>query len=260
MNALHNRFNIAGLSLAMLLHVGVLAYLYFARVPSPKRVTVVEMELKKPKPPAPPEPKPPEPEKPPEPPPPEPPKKVVKRLPQPAQAPKPTTPPPPNPPPEPPKPVFGIDPSQTGGAGISVPTGNTTMADPNQRPKVKVIPPLPPSTAPGGSEYRPVAEEQLKKIPEHDADECGAAMKEKWNSSEAHAQGLEGKVTLRIELDERGKVHGVKVVHGISREVDSIAVGNVKFNPRCKFAPAIGQDGKPVAFVIESYVVRFENE
>lgn len=260
MTALENRFSIVGLSLALLLHGGVLAYLYYARVPQPKRVIVVEMDVKKAKPAPPPEPPPPEPEKPPEPPPPEPPKKVVKRQPRPSSAPKPSTPPPATPPPEPPKPVFGIDPSQTGGQGISVATGNTTMADPSQRPKVKEIPPLPPSTAPGGSEYHPVAEEQLKKIPDHDADECGAAMKEKWNSSEAHAQGLEGKVNLRIELDERGKVHGVKVIKGISREVDSIAIGFVRFNPRCKFSPAIGKDGKPVAYVIESYVVRFENE
>ncbi|HRI54862.1 MAG TPA: hypothetical protein PLW65_32215, partial [Pseudomonadota bacterium] len=62
------------------------------------------------------------------------------------------------------------------------------------------------------------------------------------------------------ELDGRGKVHGVKVIRGISREVDSIAIGFVRFNPRCRFGPAIGKDGKPVAYVIESYVVRFENE
>lgn len=260
MNALANKFNVVGLVLATLLHGGILAYLYLARVPVQKHVTIVEMEVRKPKPPPPPEPPKPEPEKPPEPPPPEPPKKVVKQRPQPAQAPKSQAPPPPEPPAEPPKPVFGIDPSQTGGTGIAVATGNTTVADPSKRPKVKEIPPLPPSSAPGGSEYHPVAEEQLKKIPEHDADECGAAMKEKWNGSEAHAQGLEGQVNLRIELDERGKVHGVKVIKGINREVDSIAVGFVRFNPRCKFAPAIGQDGKPVAFVIESYVVRFENE
>ena len=51
MTALENRFSIAGLSLAMLLHGGVLAYLYYARVPLPKPVTVVEMEVKKAKPP-----------------------------------------------------------------------------------------------------------------------------------------------------------------------------------------------------------------
>ena len=260
MNALHHRFNIAGLVLAMLLHGGILAYLYLARVPVPKRVTIVEMELRKPKPPPPVEPPKPEPEKPPEPPPPEPPKKVVKRQPRPAEAPKSTTPPPPQPPVEPPKPVFGIDPSQTGGQGISVATGNTTMADPSHRPKVKEIPPLPQATAPGGTEYHPVAEEQLKKLPDHDTEECAAAMKEKWNTSEAHAQGLEGKLTMRIELDERGKPRRVTVTQGLSKELNSIATGFVRFDPRCKFAPAIGKDGKPVAFVIESYVVRFENE
>jgi outer membrane biosynthesis protein TonB len=157
--------------------------------------------------------------------------------------------------------VFGISPDQTGGQGISVPTGNTTMADPDKRPKTKEIPPLPASNAPAGSEYHPVAEEQLKKLPEHDAEECGAAMKEKWSTSEAHAQGLEGQVILRIQLDERGKIVGnVKVVKGISREVDTMAIGFLRFNPRCKFSPAIGPDGKPAAYVIERYVVRFENE
>lgn len=243
----------------MLLHGGILAYLYLARVPVPKRVTIVEMELRKPKPPPPPV-APPEPEKPPEPPSPEPPKKIVKQKPQPAQTPKSTTPPPPNPPVEPPKPIFGIDPSQTGGQGISVATGNTTMADPNHRPKVKEIPPLPPATAPGGTEYHPVAEEQLKKIPEHETEECAQAMKDKWNASEAHAQGVEGKLTMRIELDERGKVRGVKITQGLSRELNNIAMGFVRFDPRCKFSPAIGKDGKPVAYVIENYTVRFENE
>ena len=51
MTALENRFNIAGLTLAVLLHGGILAYLYYARVPLPKPVIVVEMEVKKAKPP-----------------------------------------------------------------------------------------------------------------------------------------------------------------------------------------------------------------
>ncbi len=260
MNALHHRFNLVGLVLAMLLHGGVLAYLYLARVPVPKKIITVEMEVRKPKPTPPPEPPPPEPEKPPEPPPPEPPKKVVKRQPQPAQAPKSNKPPPPNPPVEPPKPIFGIDPSQTGGNGISVATGNTTMADPSQRPKVKEIPPLPPSTAPGGSEYHPVSEEQLKQLPDNDSEECAQAMRKKWQESEEHAQGLEGKVSMRIELDERGKVRAIKVLKGLSSELNNIAMGFMRFDPHCKFKPALGKDGKPVAYVIDPYVVRFENE
>ena len=72
---------------------------------------------------------------------------------------------------------------------------------------------------------------------------------------------LEGR---RYPLDEvRAGTVTDPVVQGalrVSREVDSIAIGFVRFNPRCKFSPAIGKDGKPVAYVIESYVVRFENE
>lgn len=156
--------------------------------------------------------------------------------------------------------MFGIDPSQTGGSGIAVATGNTTMADPGKRPKVTEIPPLPPSSAPGGSEYRPVAEENLAKLPEMDSDECGPSMKEKWSRSETHAQGVEGQVVMRIELDERGKVRAIKKLKGISPEVDNIAIGFMRFDPRCRFKPAMGKDGKPVPFVIERYVVTFENE
>jgi protein TonB len=248
-----------GLVLAAVLHGAALLMLFFAPPPRPKRPTVVEVDIRKPKPPPPkpPEPPPPEPP-PPEPPPPEPPKKIVKQ-PKQAQAPKPSTKPAPEPPAEPPKPIFGIDPSQTGGQGISVPQGNTTMADPNARPKVKEIPPLPQTSAPGGSEYRPVPEEELARLPEPSED-CGPAMKEKWSSSESHAQGVEGEVVLRIELDERGKVRRVKIVKGLNKEIDYIASGYVQFNPRCKFKPAVGKDGKPAAFVIERYVVRFENE
>jgi protein TonB len=261
-NALFSKQDRFGLGLALLLHGGVLLYLYGANPPEPKRVTTVEVEFRKPKPPPPPTetPPPPEPEKPPEPPPPEPPKKVVKRQPKQAQAPKSSTPPPAEPPKEPPRPVFGIDPSQTGGQGISVATGNTTMADPNKRPKVKEVPPLPASSAPGGSEYHPVAEEELAKLPSHDADECGARMKAKWENSESRAQGLEGEVVLRVELDERGKIRSIKKVKGISPEIDNMTIGFLRFDPRCKFGPAIGKDGKPAAYVIENYKFRFETE
>ncbi|HND12416.1 MAG TPA: hypothetical protein PKI49_07660 [Pseudomonadota bacterium] len=262
MTGIVTKFDGIGMALAAALHGGILMYLYLAKPPAKIAPTVVEVEFRKPKeppPPPPPETKP-EPPKPPEPPPPEPPKKIVKRQPKPAEAPKPSTPPPAEPPKEPPKPVFGIDASQTGGQGISVAVGNTTMADPSKRPKVTEVPPLPASSAPGGSEYRPVAEENLAKLPEPDSDDCGPSMKEKWSRSETHAQGLEGKVILRIELDERGKVRAIKKIKGLSAEVDNIAIGFLRFDPRCKFKPAVGKDGKPVPFVIERYTVNFENE
>jgi protein TonB len=259
---LATRNDALALALAMGLHGAALIYLFWAPPPKPKKPSVVEVDIrKKPPPPPPPEViKQPEVPEPPPPPPPEPPKKLVKKEVKRAEAPKPNTPPPPNPPPEPPKPVFGVDPSQTGGQGISVPQGNTTMADPNARPKVKEIPPLPATTAPGGSEYNPLREENVAKEPEHDTSECTAPMKEKWSNSEAHAQGMEGVVVLRIELDERGKVRRVKVVKSLTKEVDSIAAGFVQFHPRCKFKPALGKDGKPGAYVIERYTIRFEDE
>lgn len=262
MTALANKLDAVGLTLAFALHAAVMLYLFHARPPESKKITTVEVEFRKKKPPPPPPPpeKPPEPPPVPEPPPPEPPKKLVKRQPKPAEAPKPNQTPPPNPSPEPPRPVVGVKASETGGQGISVPLGNTTMGDASKNPKVKEVPPLPPSSGvPGGKEYNPVAEEALKKLPEHDAEECGARMKEKWGNSEAHASGLEGTVVLRVELDERGKVRTIKKIKGISPEVDNMAIGFLRFDPHCKFSPAVGKDGQPAAYVIERYTVTFES-
>ena len=140
MRSVTAKFDVAGFSLALILHALALTYVYLAPPMKKPKVTTIEVEVRKPKPPPPPA-TPPEPPKPPEPEkPPEPPKKLVKQ-PVPQQAPKPTTKEPPK---EIPKPIFGIDPSQTGGDGISVPTGNTTLADPQKRPKVTEVPPLPP--------------------------------------------------------------------------------------------------------------------
>jgi protein TonB len=254
------KFDGAGLVLAVLIHASALLYVYLAPPMKKRQVTTIEVDVRKPKPPPPPEiPPPPEPP-PPEPPPPEPPK-LVKKQPRPAEAPKIKQPPPAEPPKEPPKPVFGIDPSQTGGDGIAVPVGNTTMADPSKRPKVAVVPPLPPvSGAAAGKEYVPVAEDQLKTLPEHENEECGDAMKQKWNESEANANGLTGDVILRIELDERGKWRSYKVISGINKEVNAMAVGFLRFDPRCRFRPALTKQGKPAPFVIERYVVHFVRE
>lgn len=250
-----------GLLSAALLHGAVLLVLFFGKPPERLGPTVVEVEFRKKKePPPPPPPKEPEPKPEEVKPEPLPEQKLVKRKAKPAEAPKPSTPPPAEPPKTPPMPVFGIDPSQTGGQGISVAVGNTTMADPSKRPKVAEVPPLPASNAPGGSEYRPVAEEDLAKIPEPETDDCGPSMKEKWSRSETRAQGIEGKVVLRIELDERGKVRSIKKIKGVSSEVDNIAIGFLRFDPRCRFKPAIAKNGKPVPFVIDRYTVNFENE
>ena len=63
--------------------------------------------------------------------------------------------------------------------------------------------------------------------------------------AEAEQLGIEGDVKLRVELDERGKVHGIKVTSGLGHGLDQAAV--FALTHRCKFTPAIATDGKPVS-------------
>lgn len=247
-----------GLLVTLAIH-GTLALLLFSQPPEmPRRRTVVEVDIRKKVPPPPPPVTPPKPEEPPPPPPKEPPRKVTKE-PKQAETPKPS-----QTPQEPPKtvqPVFGLSPDQTSpnGTGVSVQTGNTTVADPSKRPKGPVEP-LPPSVGVPGKEFRPVAEVDLRALPEQEggADACVAGLKEKYGRSESYASGIEGEVVFRIELDDAGKIRSIKKVKGISREVDDMAVGWLRFNPRCRFKPAIARDGKPAAFIIERYSITFE--
>ena len=255
-----------GLVLAALLHGLALLYMYLAPVSMPKRITTIEVEIRKPQP----QPQlPPEPPITPEPPPPPvapeperpPPKRIVRHSPHPAVAPQPAKPPPRETPKAPSRPVFGLDASQTGGEGIAVATGNTTLADPGQRPNVTDVPPLAASSgAQDGREFRLVAEQELRRLPAHNGDGCSARMKEKWSTSQAHASGLEGEVVLRVELDDHGKVRKITKVKGLSAEIDDLTINLLRSDSRCKFAPALGKDGQPAAFVIERYAVRFENE
>lgn len=235
-------------------HLGLGLWLLLTPVPRPKPITVVEVDFQK-KTPPPPQPPvtPPEPPKP-EPPKPEPERKIVKQ-PRPAEAPRPTQVA--QEPPKPVVPVYGLSPSDTVGQGISVPTGNTTMADPSKRPNVEVKP-LPPSAAPAGKEYRPVTEEALRRLPEHDSDLCASGLRKKYSSSEAAASGIEGEVVFRIELDETGKIHSIRKLKGLGHGLDEMAMGWIRFNPQCRFTPALGKDGKPAAYVIENYKFIFE--
>lgn len=105
-----------------------------------------------------------------------------------------------------------------------------------------------------------MAEQELRKLPAHSGDECEARMKEKWGASQSHANGLEGEVVLRVELDSHGKVLKLTKLKGVSEEIDAITMRLLRSDPRRRFSPAIGRDGKPAEFVIERYAVRFENE
>ena len=104
-----------------------------------------------------------------------------------------------------------------------------------------------------GDGYRPASAREVGSMPEVDADACGRAAV---YPREAEQGGVEGDVRLRVALNEQGQVHAVRVLSGLGRGLDAAAIDAIK--NRCKFKPAIGRDGQPVAFVIESYKFHFE--
>ncbi len=235
-------FDWVGASLAVVFHGALLVGLAYAPPPAVRRRTVVEVDIRK----TPPQVIAPPPER-----------QLVKKAEKPPEAPK-TRKPPTEPPKEPPKPVFGLKDTDLVGDGIAVPQGNTTLADPTKRPKGPV-PELPPSQGvPAGAQWRPLAESDVSKLPDHNADDCFAGLKDKYSASDAYAEGIEGQVVFRIELDDRGKIRGMKKVKGIGHGIDEMAMGWLRFNPKCRFSPAIGKDGKPGGFAIERYTITFE--
>ena len=104
---------------------------------------------------------------------------------------------------------------------------------------------------PGG--YHPASELEVGKMPEVDTDACGRTIS---YPAEAEQAGVEGDVRLRIALTDSGRVHAVHVLSGLGHGLDRAAVDAISH--RCRFSPAIARDGKPVAFVIESYTFHFE--
>lgn len=92
------------------------------------------------------------------------------------------------------------------------------------------------------------------------ADECDAVLQEKWRATETYAAGQTGEVILRIELDEQGRTRNLRVIKGLTREVDMMAIGLFRFDPHCRFKPAVRKDGRPVPFVIERFTLQFERE
>jgi len=62
---------------------------------------------------------------------------------------------------------------------------------------------------------------------------------------------------MRVELDDKGQVHGIKVLAGLGHGLDQAAVWALPHKRECKFSPAYGTDGKPAAFVL-TYTFNFE--
>lgn len=245
---------------ALAAHAGIAYGLSSMKVRETPRPQIVEVEVRHPTPP-PPALTPPEPPKPPPPAPP-PPRRVivqhkVKLPPEPPAPPPPNATPPKTPPKDPPKPVFGVTMSSTteGDSSFAVPVGNTTMIDPSKSAKHGgPVAPLPAAPAPQKPSYQPVSELYVKTYPEIDGDACSHGLP---YPEEAQQLGIEGKVKLHIELDERGHIHSIKVVSGLGHGLDQLAVHALKTRPECRFKPAIASDGKPADFALD-YTFNFE--
>jgi protein TonB len=106
--------------------------------------------------------------------------------------------------------------------------------------------------AAGGAEGA-VSDLDVGVMPEVDGDACGRAAQ---YPHEAEANGIEGDVRLRVSLNERGTVRGVQVLSGPGHGLDQAAAEAIRH--RCRFSPAVGKNGRTVAFVIESYTFHFE--
>src|SRR5262245_49475407 len=249
-------------STALLLHAAV-AYALLKLPPRSQRSRqVIEMEVRRPPPPVtaltPPEPVLP-------PPAPPPPTNVVTRrklptLPQPV-TPPPNAEPPKEQPKEPPKPVFGVtmDSVTDAPSSFSVPVGNTTMIDPAKsaprRGPVQPLPASPPPTTPPERAYKPVSALHIKTMPVIDGDACGRGVP---YPEQALKQGIQGDVILRVALDENGRVREVKLLSGLGYGLDEAASRALRTSAKCKFSPAIANDGSPVPYVIPSYTFHFE--
>jgi TonB family protein len=185
-----------------------------------------------------------------EPPPPIEPKIVTRRVaPSPPVRDRPSpTPPPPNeaPPPSAPTnapPVFGVTMSSTvaGEAAMAVPVGNTTMTKPS--PKTTNEPAVP---------YAGTGAQAFVSEPEINIGERPRVLHEvnsdDYYPPDARTLGLEGKVRLSVNLDERGRVVGVRLIRRAGHGFDEKAVQAMK---QFLFSPARrAGDNRPVPFTI----------
>ena len=249
-------------TVAILAALAVHAVLGVALAVAPQRAAgrdrIISVDVRKqvvarPEPPPPPQPAPPEPVKPPKPEP-----QKVKRAPEPAKAPPPneTREPPKQPPKEPPRPFFGVTMSSTteGDSDFVVPVGNTTVADPKKGGKKgDVLAPLAPApqVAPAYVPASPLDVSSEPDLMENLLSETP------YPDGEAKNLGIEGTSVLRIEIDDNGRVHGVRVVRSVGGGEPGAALDRlaVKVAYKFRFKPARDKSGNPVAFVITNYKV-----
>jgi protein TonB len=169
-------------------------------------------------------------------------------------APRPTPPAPSDPPPRraaPLPPVYGfaMESPTDASSAIAAARGGTGVADPGVRGgAARGAPSSATRGEPGAG-----GELAIKTMPEVDADACGRSIA---YPPDAERAGIEGKVRLRVALDARGRVSSARVLRGLGHGLDEAAVEALTH--RCRFTPAIANDGRAVAFVIESYNFVFE--
>jgi TonB family protein len=145
--------------------------------------------------------------------------------------------------------------STTEGSSFSVPVGNTTMIDPAKSGKGSATPLPAAPPAPPKPSYQPVSELYIKTMPDIDGEACGRSIP---YPPEAEQLGIEGVVHLRIELDEKGHVHAVKVTSGLGHGLDQAALFAMTHRAECRFKAAVTTDGKAAPFVINDYKFTFE--
>lgn len=257
------RRDVATATIAVVLHAGLALAIVRDQGKPRMRSRPIEVEFRRPKPVAPQPPKPAVAEREPEPakakptPTPRPARPVKQKLAMVEPPPPTAVEPPPRPQPTsrpPTPPVFGIamDSPTAASSPISAPVGGSTVADPGRpgRPNRGATG----VGAPGdgnGTGYASAL--QVKVMPEIDTEACGKSIT---YPAEAEHNGIEGSVRLRVALDQRGRVSSVRVLSGLGYGLDQAAVDAMKH--RCKFTPAIAEDGRPVPFVVESYTFNFE--
>jgi protein TonB len=127
----------------------------------------------------------------------------------------------------------------TGDSPVAVPVG-TTLAT-KDRSTGHAGPP-PPAVEEGPPAFAPVDGSAIGELPQATYQENSS----KYYPRDALRMGIEGHVTLRVEIDRHGNIHGVRVIKKAGYGFDEAAVrAMLKF----KFRPARTRDGQPVDFL-----------
>ena len=160
-----------------------------------------------------------------------------------------------SPTPAPQRPVYAVAMASTSevSARVAVPAGSGAAATPRPGGAGAGRAGGGASSGDGEGAYQPASESDVATMPEVDTDACGRTIA---YPDEATQAGIEGDVRLRVALTPEGHVYAVHVLAGLGHGLDRAATEALKH--RCRFSPAIGKAGKPVAFVIQSYTFHFQ--